>query len=151
MEENQEGNMPILIVAARQIYRYIQIYIQIYISIYIYFLGVQLLYTAVSVSAVQQSESAIRTHISPFLDFLPIQVTTEHQVMFPMLYDRFSLAIYFIHSSVYMSIPISQFIHPPSFPLGIHIFVLYVCVSISAWQLRSSIPFFQIPHICINI
>ena len=30
-----------------------------------------------------------------------------------MLYSRFSLIIYFIHSSVYMSIPISQFIPPP--------------------------------------
>ena len=31
-----------------------------------------------------------------------------------------------------MSVPISQFI-PPSFsPLGVHTFVLYVCVSISA-------------------
>ena len=33
-----------------------------------------------------------------------------------MLYSRFSLVIYFIHSSAYMSIPISQFITPPSFP-----------------------------------
>ena len=34
------------------------------------------------------------------------------------------------------------------FPLGIHIFVLYICVSISASQIRSSIPFFlfQIPY-----
>ena len=42
--------------------------------------------------------------------------------------------------------------HPtvPS-PLGSHTFVLYVCVSISALQIRSSIPFFQISHICVNI
>ena len=33
--------------------------------------------------------------------------------------------------SVQMSIPISQFI-PAPFPLGIHTFVLYVCVSVSA-------------------
>ena len=32
--------------------------------------------------------------------------------------------------------------HPTPFPLGIHTFVLYVCVSISALQIRSSIPFF---------
>ena len=36
-----------------------------------------------------------------------------------------------------MPIPISQFISP--LPLGIHTFVLYVCVSISALQIRSSI------------
>ena len=58
------------------------------------------------------------TYISLF-DFLPIVVTTEFQVKFPVLYSRFSLVIYFIHSSVYMSIPNSQFIHP-SFPLDIH-------------------------------
>ena len=32
-----------------------------------------------------------------------------------VLYSRFSLVIYFIHSSVYMSIPISQFIPSASF------------------------------------
>ena len=33
-----------------------------------------------------------------FLDFLPIQGTTEHQVEFSVLYSRFSLIIYFTHS-----------------------------------------------------
>ena len=36
-------------------------------------------------------------------------------------------------------------------PHSVHAFVIYVCVTITAWQIRSSIPFFQIPHICINI
>ena len=63
-------------------------------------------------------------------------------------YSRFLLVIYFIHISVYMSIPISQFITPPPppspplSPLGIHMFVLYICVSISAMQTGSSVPFF---------
>ena len=35
---------------------------------------------------------------------------------------------------------------PPS-PPGIHTFVLYVRVSISALQISSSVPFFYIPHI----
>ena len=41
-----------------------------------------------------------------FLDFLPIQVTTEHWVEFSELHSRFSLVIYFIQSinSVYTSI-----------------------------------------------
>ena len=63
-----------------------------------------------------------------------------------MLYRIFSLLIYFIHNinSVYSSIPISQF--PPTpvpFSLGIHTFVLYICVSVSLLQIRSSIPFFR--------
>ena len=39
-------------------------------------------------------------------------------------YSRFSLVIHFIYSikSVYMSIPISQVIPSPPFPLGIHMF-----------------------------
>ena len=44
-------------------------------------------------------------------------------------------------------------IHPNlfPFPLGVHRFVLYVCVSIPILQISSAIPFFQIPHICVNI
>ena len=47
----------------------------------------------------------------------------------------------FIHSinSAYVSIPGSQFLSPLPFPLGVHTFVLYVCVSISALQIRSPV------------
>ena len=78
-------------------------------------------------------------------------------ILFLFLYSRFLLVIHFIHISVYMSIPTSQFItqppptHPHLSPLGVHTFVLYICVSISALQTGSSVPFFQVPHICVNI
>ena len=36
-------------------------------------------------------------------------------------------------------------------PLGVHTFVLYICVSTSALQTHSSVPFFQVPHTCVNI
>ena len=43
-------------------------------------------------------------------------------------------------------------VHPTSpSPLVVYRFVLYICVSISALQIGSSVPFFQIPHICVNI
>jgi len=60
----------------------------------------------------------------------------------PMPYSRFSLVVCFMLSinSVYTSILISQFRQPP-FPLGIHMFVLYICFFISPLQLRPSIPF----------
>ena len=56
------------------------------------------------VSTVQQRESDVythththtHTHILFFLDFLPIEVTTEHCVEFPVPYTRFSLVIYYI-------------------------------------------------------
>ena len=46
---------------------------------------------------------------------LPIWVTSEHWVEFLVLYSRFSLVIYFTHSSVCLSTPISQFILTPTF------------------------------------
>ena len=43
-------------------------------------------------------------------------------------------------------------IHPIlSSHLGIHIFVLYVCVSILVLQIGSPVPFFYIPLVCINV
>ena len=68
----------------------------------------------------------------------------EHWVKFIVLCSRFTLIIYFILSinSVYVSIPISQFIlSPTSFPLVICMFVTYICVSTSALQIRSFIPY----------
>ena len=57
---------------------------------------------------------------------------------FMFLYSRL-LVINFTHISVNMSIPVSQFITPPPPPplsrLGVHTFVLYICVSISACKL----------------
>ena len=44
------------------------------------------------------------TNTPSSLDFLPIWVTTEHWVEFPVLYSLFSLVIYFIHSSLCLSI-----------------------------------------------
>jgi len=55
------------------------------------------------------------------------------------------ILICFLHSisSVYTSIPVSQVIPPvPPFALGVLTFVFYICVSVSALQMRLSIPFF---------
>ena len=40
-----------------------------------------------------------------FVDFLPVWVTTEDWGEFPVLRSRFSLVIYFTHSSIYMGSP----------------------------------------------
>ena len=44
------------------------------------------------------------------------------------LYSRLLLAICFMYSSVYVSVPFSQFISPSLSPLGVHRFVLYICL-----------------------
>ena len=74
--------------------------------------------------------------------------STEKWSRVPCAIQPFTFVIYFMHISVYMSIPISQFIPLPL--LGVLIFVLYICISVCALQTGSSVPFFQIPHICIN-
>ena len=77
-----------------------------------------------------------------FFEF-PSYLGHHRIVEFPMLYSRLSLVIYFMHSSVYMSISISQFILYLLFPpLSVHMTVLYICIPISAMQTSSSIPFF---------
>ena len=59
-----------------------------------------LLYNAVLVSSVYlRWISYMYTYIPSFLDFFPIQVTTEHWIEFPVLYSRFPLVIYFIYST----------------------------------------------------
>ena len=102
------------------------------------------------VLGVWQNETVIHIHISTlFLILFPMQTITEHRVEFSVLYSRFSLVIYFIHSSVYTSMPISQFTTPPPSPspLGNHKFVLYLGDSISALLISSSVLVFQVPRI----
>ena len=99
------------------------------------------------ISTVQQSASATCPHTPLPSDssFSPCRVSRERSE----LHRGFSSVTYFIHGihSVCGAIPISPFLPPPLFPLGIHVFVLYICVSLFALQIRSSVHFAP----CINI
>ena len=46
-------------------------------------------------------------------DFFPTYVIIEHWVEFPVLFGKFWSITYFVHNSVYMSVPVSRFIPPP--------------------------------------
>ena len=64
----------------------------------------------------------------------------------PLIYLFFYTAGSYQLSILYILVYIRQSqspnsTHPPS-PLGVHMFVLYICVSISALQTSSSVPFF---------
>ena len=101
-------------------------YLFIFIVAYIFVVALQ--YCASSCCTAKWT-SHMYTHIPSIFDFPPIQVTTEHRVEFPVLYSRFSLVIYFIHTRVYISIPISQFIPPLPFPRWCpHIYSLHLCL-----------------------
>ena len=60
--------------------------------------------------------------------------STQHSVMIYMGKD--------LKKSGYMLIPISQFIPPPLSPRGNYKFIFYICDSIFAVQITSSVPFF---------
>ena len=96
----------------------------------------------------------VHTHTSmpPFLS-LPVQVTTGPWVGSRALYSMFSLIVYFVLSvsTAHMSIPTYQFILLSSYSLGVHTFVLYICVCISALQIRSSMPIVFRFHIYASI
>ena len=82
-----------------------------------------------------------------YINIFPYKQPNESLVLVVLfvvfLYCRILLGINFIHISVYMSISIAQFSKPPQFsPLGVHMSVLYICVSTSALQTGSSVPFF---------
>ena len=105
-----------------------------------FFIGVQLLYSVVLVSAGQWSESAISTHISPlYRSLIPChQLITEHWTELPVLYSSFLQAIHVTHGSVYMLMLLSQFL-PSSTSQTVTVSILYVCVSILALQISSSL------------
>ena len=59
----------------------------------------------------------INIYIYPSLgDFFPMQVTTECCVEVSVLNSGLSFVIWFIYSCIYVSVPISQFIPPSTFP-----------------------------------
>ena len=72
-----------------------------------------MLYNVVLVSAVQQSKSPIRIHISPPHNIPPLPVITERLAELSVLYGSGPLAIRFTHGSEYMSMLLSRFV-PPS-------------------------------------
>ena len=115
------------------------------------FIGVELLHNVVLVSTGYQSISTLCIYIPPFLMCFPLwwPQSTELTCMF-------SVVTYFIHrrrqwhpapvllpgkfyTCVYVNFNLPVLSTLPS-PLSIHKFVLYICVSISALQIRSSEP-----------
>ena len=105
-----------------------------------------ILYNIMLVSAVQQHESVISIHISPPsraflpLPIPPLQVVTEYQAKFPLLYSNFPLTVYFTHGSVYMSVLCSQFIAPsPYTPVSTYVSLFLPCKQVHQWPLSKTL------------
>ena len=65
-----------------------------------------------------------------FYDSFSIKVIAEYWPEFLVLYSRSLLVIYFTYSSVYMSIPVSQFIPNPLLPLVSLSYFFNICDSV---------------------
>ena len=91
------------------------------------------------------SHTHIYIHISP-LPWISFPIRTPQCVVeFPVLCSRFSLVVCFIWVWILQSqSPSSP--HPLLSPLCIHVFLLYISVSISSLLIRSSAPFSWILH-----
>ena len=77
-----------------------------------------------------------------FVDYFLIYIIMEYWVEFSVLHSRSLLVIYFIYKSVYMSIPISQFIPLSLLNPGNHKLIFYICKSVSVWEISSFVSFF---------
>ena len=93
--------------------------------------------------AIQQRESGMYTQVPPSSTSLPPPwVVTEPRYEFTGSYSKLSLAVYFPHANVCVSILLSPCVTLPASPLCVHKPVLYGSVSVLAMQEVSSAPFF---------
>ena len=77
----------------------------------------------------------------------PPWVTTEPWAERPVLYSRLPLAVCFTHGKCVNADLTVRPTFPRPYP---HSHMAILCISIPALELSSSLPFFQIPHMCIN-
>ena len=109
------------------------------------FIGVLLLHNVMLVSAVQQSGSAICTHMSPvswasFPPLSPRPIITQ----LPVLHRSFPLAtLVYTRHCLYVNATLPT--HPtPLVPLWVHMSALYIRVSIPALEIGSFVPFLRV-------
>ena len=117
------------------------------IFFFLIFLGVQLIYNVVLVSAVQQSESVI--HISTLFQILfPYRLLQSiEQSSLCYTVGPYQLSILYIVVCMCQS-QSSNLSYPPP---GNHKFIFYICNSIFVLQISSFVAFFQIPHIAFTL
>ena len=116
-------------------------------------IGVQLPCHVVFISATQHSESAVCIHTSP-LYWISVPFRSPRSIEQRSLSYTVGSQQFFILcmlSIVYLCQSQSPSSSHPPFPFGVHLFVLCVSVSISVFQIRSSIPIFFRFHIYTHV
>ena len=117
-----------------------------------------MLYNILMVSAIHQHESATSIHMSPpSWTSLPLPTPSQPSRLSqsPGLSSLRHTADFhglsnFTFDKVYVSILLSQLL-PPSPSPCVRKSVRYVCVSLAALQIGSSVPFFKIPYVLIMV
>ena len=120
------------------------------IDLLLIFIGVQLIYTVVLVSGYSKVNQLYIYRYPLFFRFF--SSLSHYRVLsrVPCAIQKVISYLFYIQQCVYVNPNLP--IYPPApFPPLVSMFVLYIFVSISALQTSSSIPFFQVPHICVNI
>ena len=133
--------------AYRTLYYFYFLFIYLFIFIY-FFIGVKSLHSVVLVSAVQWSESAICIHVSPpcwtsLPPPLPPDVGRHRAPSWaPCAVPQVPTSyLFYAWQCIYVkpNLPIHPIL---PFPHCVHTSVLYICISIPALQIGSSVPFF---------
>lgn len=112
------------------------------VGLFLCFIGVYLLCNDVLVYVVQQCGSAICIHISSPLEppshrlRPPLEVITEQGAELLVPCSSFALALCLTHGSVYMSVPLSQFLPSPSPLLSTSPFSMFVFLFLAFKQVQ---------------
>ena len=109
----------------------------LFLFIYLFSIGVQLLYTAMSISAVQQNETVMHLNISPLFwisfPFRSPHSNEQSSLCYPIGSNQL---IYFLHSNVYIL----------NFLRNLHTVFLSGCKNLHSHQQCMGILFSSYPH-----
>ena len=89
--------------------------------------------------------------LPPTLPIPPLQVVTKHQTDLPVLCSCFTLAIYFILGSVYMSMPHSHFVPAYHSPTSTSPFSSSVSLFLSCSQVLQNLFFLDSIYMCQHV
>jgi len=109
------------------------------------------------VFAIHSHESAMGVHVFPILKLPSHPIPSHPSGSFqctspehPVSCIEPGLAIYFTYDNIQVSMLFTQIIPPSPFPTKSKS-LFFTCVSFAVSHIRSSLPSFWIPYICINI